>query len=222
MGRYVHNAFVAQLETIVSEYEAALSQSRYSDASDILSASRVAEMRTRCVAAIQRASGSNSTYHKSAIDAAISGNHEWDHLAREIGVAKALLYDIENNYLQSFEELLRGEVFGDLLEMASHLLDGGYKDAAAVITGGTLEVHLRKLCDRYGIDASPDGRHIRSDQLNTKLTKAGAYTKLDQKNVTAWLDLRNKAAHGRYSDYTADQVRLFVATVRDFITRCPA
>lgn len=218
----MHHAFATQLKTIISEYEAALLQSGHSDASDVLSVSGVAEMRTRCAAAIERASGSNSTYYKSAMDAEISGDHEWNHLAREIGVAKALLYDIENSHLQSFEELLHGEVFGDFLEMASHLLEGGYKDAAAVLTGGTLEVHLRKLCNRYGIDTSPDGRHINSDQLNAKLTKVGAYPKLDQKNITAWLDLRNKAAHGRYSDYTGDQVRLLVATVRDFITRYPA
>lgn len=218
----MRHGFAEQLKTIISEHEAALSQSRHSDASDVLSLSGVAEMRTRCGAAIKRASGSNSIYYKSVMDAEISRDHEWNHLAREIGVAKALLYDMENNYLQSFEELLHGEVFGDFLEMASHLLDGGYKDAAAVLTGGTLEVHLRKLCDGHGIDTSPNGRHTNSDQLNAKLTKAGAYPKLDQKNITAWLDLRNKAAHGRYSDYTKDQVHLFVAGVRDFITRYPA
>ena len=218
----MHHAFATQLKTIISEYEAALLQSRHPDASDVLSVREVAEMRTRCTAAIERASGSNSTYYKNAMAIARRRDHEWNRLAREIGVAKALLYDIQNNHLQSFEELLHGEVFGDFLEMASHLLESDYKDAAAVLTGGTLEVHLRKLCNRYGIDSSPAGKHTSSDQLNAKLTKVGAYPKLDQKNITAWLDLRNKAAHGRYSEYTGDQVRLLVTSVRDFITRYPA
>ena len=218
----MHHTFATQLKTVISEYEAALSRSRHSDASDVITRSQVAAMRTRCTAAIERASGSNSTYYKNVIDAAKGRDHEWNRLANVIGVAKALLYDIENNHLQSFEELLHGEVFGDFLEMASHLVESDYKDAAAVLTGGTLEVHLRTLCHKHGIDASPDGRHISSDQLNAKLTKAGAYNKLDQKSITAWLDLRNKAAHGQYSDYTKEQVRLFVATVRDFITRYPA
>jgi hypothetical protein len=55
--------------------------------------------------------------------------------------------------------------------------------------------------------------------MNADLTAVGAYTKLDQKNVTAWLDLRNKAAHGKYAEYQAAQVALMIAGIRDFITR---
>jgi hypothetical protein len=46
--------------------------------------------------------------------------------------------------------------------------------------------------------------------------------KMDQKNVTAWLDLRNKAAHGHYEQYQKEQVALLISGVRDFITRNPA
>ena len=35
------------------------------------------------------------------------------------------------------------------------------------------------------------------DKMNSDLCGASIYEKLDQKNITAWLDLRNKAAHGR-------------------------
>ncbi len=52
--------------------------------------------------------------------------------------------------------------------------------------------------------------------------KAGAYPGLDQKNVTAWLGLRNKAAHGQYSEYTKDQVALMIDSVRNFMSRYPA
>ena len=38
----------------------------------------------------------------------------------------------------------------------------------------------------------------------------------------AWNDTRNKAAHGKYSEYTKDQVALLIQSVRDFITRNPA
>jgi hypothetical protein len=45
---------------------------------------------------------------------------------------------------------------------------------------------------------------------------------LQQKSVTAWLDLRNKAAHGRHSEYDAAQVSALIRDVRDFMTRLPA
>jgi len=58
--------------------------------------------------------------------------------------------------------------------------------------------------------------------LNADLATSGVYGKLDQKNVTAWLDLRNKAAHGHYNEYTKEQVALLLNAVRDFVTRLPA
>lgn len=123
-------------------------------------------------------------------------------------------------------ELIHGEIFGDFLEMADHLLNEGYKDAAAVIAGGTLEAHLRQLCIKHSIDTeittSQGIRPKKADQMNADLTKANAYSKLDQKNVTAWLGLRNKAAHADYESYEVHQVGLLVSSIRDFITRVPA
>lgn len=58
-----------------------------------------------------------------------------------------------------------------------------------------------------------------ADTLNAEIVKAGGYIKLDQKNVTAWLDLRNDAAHRNYSAYDKNQVKLLVAGIQDFITR---
>lgn len=58
--------------------------------------------------------------------------------------------------------------------------------------------------------------------MNTDLSSAGVYSKLDQKSITAWLDLRNKAAHGKYDEYSQEQVVVVVSGVRDFIVRHPA
>ena len=70
-------------------------------------------------------------------------------------------------------------------------------------------------------EANADGklRPVKADTLNAKLVKATIYSKLDQKNVTAWLDLRNKAAHGEYTEYTAEQVVLLISGVREFAAR---
>ena len=126
-------------------------------------------------------------------------------------------------HLQSVVELVHADVFADFLDMAQHLLEQGYKDPAAVMTGSVLEAHLRKLCDKYSIPVlKPDGSPKTADTLNGELKTAGAYNLLDQKNVTAWLDLRNKAAHGRYTEYTKEQVGLMLENVRNFISRIPA
>ena len=211
-----------QLATVVQQYEAALAQSKHDDASDVLGLDEVANLRTRCIAGIVRLSGTDSIYHKTARDIVDRKDHEWNFLKREVGVAKALLHDIENGYLKTLEEMIHGDVFSDYLEMADHLLEHKFKDAAAVLVGSTLEVHIKMLCGKHGIDALRNGRPRTADQLNAELAKLGAYSKLDQKSVTAWFGLRNNAAHGHYSAYTGDQVRLLLASVRDFITRHPA
>ena len=49
--------------------------------------------------------------------------------------------------------------------------------------------------------------------------KAEVYLKLDQRAVTTWLDLRNKAAHGKYAEYSLEQVRLMQQGITEFMAR---
>ena len=56
----------AQLTAIVQEYDTALARSTHDDASDVLALNQVTDLRTRCIAAIVRISGTDSTYHQAA------------------------------------------------------------------------------------------------------------------------------------------------------------
>jgi hypothetical protein len=143
------------------------------------------------------------------------------------GALKALRDDIKSGYLVSVQQLIHADVFSDFLEMAEHLLNEGYKDPAAVLVSGVLEEDLRKLCSKNNIStefttSSGDLRPKKADRMNADLAKAGVYSKLDQKSIIAWLDLRNKAAHGRYDEYSQEQVELLLQLVRDFLVRYPA
>jgi len=217
--------FLNQLDSIVEAYEGLRKQSKYDDLSD-LGKSVAYDLITKSRAAIERVSGRESAYSRQ-LEEVLSIErkyvHDYDRLAMIIGIVQSLHADLQAGYLSSVSELIHGEVFADFLEMADYLRGEGYKDAAAVIAGGTLEAHLRQLCAKNGIDTevtTAKGTKAKSaDQMNTDLSRNSIYSKLDQKNVTAWLDLRNKAAHARYDEYTAEQVSLLVAGVRDFITR---
>ena len=138
------------------------------------------------------------------------------------GILSALRSDIERGFLQSTSELINAQLFSDFLEMADYLLSDGYKEAAAVLVGGVLEEQLRKLASKNGLPILTGARPTKAEQLNADLTRAGVYPILDQKNVTAWLGLRNKAAHGRHTEYTKEQVVLMLSGVRDFVVRLPA
>ena len=147
------------------------------------------------------------------------------HARRARGILSAAREELAEGWLETTKGLVSAAIFADFLEMAQHLLDERYKDAAAVIAGSVLEEHLRQLCDKNSVRVEieiDDGMVPRkADTLNADLRKAGLYNLLDQKNVTTWLDLRNNAAHGRYDEYTIAQVTLMLEGIRNFMVRIP-
>jgi hypothetical protein len=151
-------------------------------------------------------------------------DNSWDYNGKyALGILTAIRDQIKGGWIETAKGLVTAEVFADFLEMAEHLLDEKYKDPAAVMVGSVLEEHLRQLCiaSSLPVEELSQGRMIpkKADTLNADLAKAGRYSKLDQKQITAWLDLRNKAAHGKYSEYVYEQVVLMLAGVRDFVSR---
>jgi len=140
-----------------------------------------------------------------------------------VGILQGARGEMAGGWMVTTRGLISAELFADFLEMAEHLLDEGYKDAAAVMIGSTLEEHLRQLANANGIaveELNKQNRMVprKSEIINADLAKA-VYSKLDQSNVTAWLALRNRAAHGKYQDYNDKQVRAVLDAVREFIAR---
>lgn len=130
---------------------------------------------------------------------------------------KAALDDLKGGNFFEAKHLIEAEVFGDLLEQAEELQSSGYKDAAAVLAGGVLEKHMRSMCASRGISLlKPNGKHKMINDLNDELAKNGTYNALKKKQVAAWADLRNKAAHGNFSEYSANDVAAFLRDVSDF------
>lgn len=136
-------------------------------------------------------------------------------LNQGLAVVKAAWNDYSKGYLTETASLIRAEVFDDFMEQAQHLLSQGYHQAAGVIAGCVLEDALRKLCDRKGIalSASP-----KLDGMNSELAKKGIYNTLVQKRITALADLRNKAAHGKWSEFSSKDVESMLQQTRNFVT----
>ncbi len=223
----ITQTFVDQLEAMINEFNGFKAKARYDDLSDVVDNVTTQTFLARARASIVRISGTESAYSKQ-LETVLKRMDVYDgqKVAMAIGIVTALLIDLKSGYLTSLKELMHGEVFADFLEMADYLCHEGYKDAAAVIAGGTLESHLRQLCIKNNIEVqistSKGIESKRADQMNADLARDSVYSKLDQKNITAWLDLRNKAAHAKYTEYSQEQVELLIAGIRDFITRNPA
>jgi hypothetical protein len=136
------------------------------------------------------------------------------------GALQAIRAEYAAGYLRSVEEMIHGATFSDFLEMASHLLTEGYKDAAAVIAGGVLEQNLRALCVKHSVSPIPANLNALNDALYRN--PPSAYPAQWMKQITAWADIRNNAAHGHYDKVDAKQVELMIAGQRHLMLTFPA
>jgi len=137
------------------------------------------------------------------------------------GIVEALREAYNKGYIKTVEEMVNSELFSDFLEMGSYYLTEGHKDAAAVILGGVLEEHLRKLCQKNEITLTyqnirGETKNKMGNQLNQDLVTSGVYNELQRKQIGSWMDIRNAAAHGHYSDYSKEQVRNMLDGMQTF------
>jgi hypothetical protein len=209
----------AQIDRLLSEYAGLRSRSQYDDISDLKDESDAFVVRLR--AALDRLVPGSNSYAKEML--AVESKPRHIRIRVYIGILRALRADVNDGWLQGVAEILHAESFDDLLDQSAELSGKGYKDASAVIAGAALESHLRLLSGKYGVSIQlPSGQPKKADVLNADLVKTGAYNNLQQKSVTAWLGIRNAAAHGEYAKYDDRQVSGMITSVRDFIARYPA
>ena len=134
-----------------------------------------------------------------------------------IGILKAVCEDLEDGFLLTdVQTLVSAEVFTEFLAMAGHLLERGYEDPVASLCGAVLEEGLRRIATKRGIKVRE-----RDDlsTLNQKLATKGVYTRLVQKRLTVWTDVRNAADHGKFSEYSKADVADMHTGVSSFLAQ---
>ncbi len=205
------------------EFAREVMKSRYSHGVNIISADSVktemfSELRSSSLSFIKGLYKETHPFYTD-FDKKVHIGHAYE-IEIAIGILTSIKKEIENGWIVLLKGLVSAEIFTNFIEMAEHLLEEGYKDPAAVMIGCVLEEHLRQLCIANEIETSdPKGKPKKADLMNSELTNAIIYNRLDQKNVTSWLDLRNKAAHGLFGEYNQDQVVSMLKAVTEFMSR---
>ena len=210
-----------RINELIAFSEKVLATKRSTDHHEFVSNDLFNEFRSASLSFLKNTFGAEHPFFKE-FDTEAKNAKSYD--TREgIGVLKAAKQEIDGGWLFTVKGLVSAEIFSDFLEMADYLLREGYKDPAAVMTGSVLEEHLRQLCNKNSIptetikEGKPNPK--KADLMNSELAGAAVYNKLDQKSITSWLDLRNKAAHGQYTEYTKEQVEIMFQGVTNFISR---
>jgi HEPN domain-containing protein len=127
------------------------------------------------------------------------------------GIFRAAREDYEGGYLFNIRTLAKAEILSDAIDQAKALLASGYKDPACILARVALESVLKDLASRHGVSES------KLDRMNADLTRIGAYNMAKQKQITAWAEIGNKAAHGNWSDYTEQDAAAMVTGVEALI-----
>lgn len=138
---------------------------------------------------------------------------------RLIPILKAAKNDLENGFLITIKQIIQAEVFDSELEQATHFLESGYTTAAGVTAGVVLETAVKELCKNNGINIFPpnSNKPKKLDVLNAELAKAGVYTVLQQKRITALADIRNNAAHGNTEQFNSTDVKDMIREIERFL-----
>jgi hypothetical protein len=207
-----------QLDTLLAEYDKLRDQQTL-----VSNQAPNRALIQRLLAAIQRLTVPTSTYAHTAALQADSKVHSATRLGELVATAKALREDIAAGWLTSVVELAHADTYAGYLEMAEGLHGQGYKDAAAVIAGTSLEVHLKALATKHGLSLqAPNGSPKKMGAVNDGLKAAGVYNAIEHKQVMTWLGIRNSAAHGDYGEYDEPTVKGLVEGVGIFAVRYPA
>jgi hypothetical protein len=171
---------------------------------------------TEALNLIRRSCGENSDHYRQLLRIAECDSTSLNsYYYRDcFAILQAAHRDYEGGLLFDIRTLVAAEVFSDFLEQAEHLLSNGFHIPAASLAGAILEDGLRKLCNQHSIEI-PERTKI--DRLNTDLAKVGAYSKLVQKNITAYADIRNNADHGHFNKFSLEDVESMLLWVRRFL-----
>ena len=177
---------------------------------------------TSTIHALTNYFGKSSPYYINFLKEFEKKNADSEHIFLNCkGILESAINDYNDGYLNSIRSLISADIFSSSIEQAKELLGKKYKDASAVIAGATLENSLRTLCEINQIEIKDKDDNIienpKLDRMNSELTKHGVYNKLKQKSITTWADLRNKAAHGHYDQYSTEEVRLMILSIEDFL-----
>lgn len=145
---------------------------------------------------------------KSGISNVIHAHEVYDF----VGVLEAALSDLENGFLTGQEFFIAGEVFDSILEQAKYLVQNNYKDPAAVLARVVLEDALKRIARTEGVDENQ-----KASIINDELKKKSRFSQPQWRFIQGWLDIGNAAAHGKFGEYTEDDVIKMIEDVERFL-----
>lgn len=135
-------------------------------------------------------------------------------LSHIIGILQSACDEIKAGFIVELKHLIHAELFNPMLDQAQELLYKGYKMPAAVLGRIITEQWLKDQAEKNNLTI---GKKDKASRINDLLKQNGVFSEPTWRQIQAFLDVGNAAAHGNIDEFKDDDVkRMF-----DFIkTNC--
>ena len=162
---------------------------------------------------------------KDRIDAFMAGDPSPTSIKARIGILESLRENLGLGFLDSLTRRIEDNIAADYMGQAEALLSEGQSGEydhvpAAVLAGAVLEKGLRTLCTRQTPELpilNAKGEPKMMGVLIDDLKKAGAFNELKAKQLRAWADIRNAAAHGQFEKFDRKMVEAMIPGINNFL-----
>jgi len=125
-------------------------------------------------------------------------------IAQLLGVIQSARNEIEAGLVGKLRYLVHADFFDKIIDQAAELHRTGHMVPAAVLGRIVIEQWIRDEAEKEGI---PDYDKEKASVLNDALKKSGHFSVPKWRQVQSFLDVGNSAAHGKTSEFNADDVK---------------
>jgi hypothetical protein len=187
-------------------------------------AEKLIEWRTKAATLLVRVIPKGHVHHDAAKGMA-KLPVSFEALQEAVSMLRGIKDDFDKGFLDDLSMCIEAEIATDYMGQAEHLLAEGHRGRfdhvpAAVLAGAVLEKALHTLCGQQQPPIplkGPKGEFKSLAPLISDLKKAGAFNEAKAKQLRAWADLRNLAAHGEFNQFKRGDVEHMIAGINGFL-----
>jgi hypothetical protein len=163
--------------------------------------------------------------HRTAVESLTKLRPAYEGLQEALSLLRGVKDDLDKGFLDDLATVIEAEIACDYMGQAEHLLAEGHHGKfdhvpAAVLAGAVLEKALRTLCGQHQPPIplkTAKGEFKTLCPLVDELKKAGVFNEAKAKQLRAWADLRNLAAHGEFTQFKRADVEHMVSGINSFL-----
>lgn len=215
---------LARFDSLIAEGRNILDGAKVDGGIGMPDVANLIEWRTKAATLLNRVIP-KSHVHRPAAEAVTQLQATHEALQGAVSLLRGIKDDLDKGFLDDLSACIEAEIAADYMGQAEHLLAEGHRGKfdhvpAAVLAGAVLEKALHTICGQQQPPLplkGPNGKFKSLAPLIEDLKKSGVFNEAKAKQLRAWADLRNLAAHGEFGQFKRGDVEHMIAGINGFL-----